>query len=115
MVGHALSSAPNIADSRRFRGLCPSASIAAREATVAVMGRTCARPGCRRSASSTLTYSYRDGVVWVDALAIESHPMTHDMCQMHADGLVVPRGWTCVDRRHSDATSPFSLATSLAV
>jgi len=78
------------------------------------MGRTCARPGCRRSASSTLSYAYRDGVVWVDVLAIEAHPMTHDMCEMHADALVVPRGWTCVDRRHGEA-SPFELASSLAV
>jgi hypothetical protein len=25
--------------------------------------------------------------------------MTHDLCDQHADGLVVPRGWQLEDRR----------------
>lgn len=73
------------------------------------MSRICARPGCRRVAQATLSYSYADGVVWVDVLTRSDHPMTHDMCVAHADGLVVPRGWTTVDRRASTTAGTLSV------
>ena len=63
------------------------------------MSRICARPGCHRHAVATLSYSYRDGVVWIEELAPEAHPMVHDLCAEHADHMNVPRGWECRDRR----------------
>ena len=63
------------------------------------MSRRCARPDCHAPASTTLSYDYPAGTVWIDGLADESHPMTHDLCERHADSLSVPRGWQLRDRR----------------
>lgn len=63
------------------------------------MSRKCARPGCGEGAISTLSYAYADGEVWIDDLAAEGHPMTHDLCGRHATRLTVPRGWVLRDRR----------------
>jgi hypothetical protein len=63
------------------------------------MRRSCARPGCHEAATSTLSYDYGDGTVWLDHLADEAHPMTHDLCSRHADTLSVPRGWVLRDER----------------
>ena len=48
---------------------------------------------------ATLSYRYADSVVWLEELAGEDHPMTHDLCSMHAGGIRVPRGWRLVDGR----------------
>ncbi len=77
------------------------------------MPRHCARPSCASAASTTLTYDYGASTVWLDHLADEPHPMTHDLCVAHADALSVPRGWVLQDRR-SSVTSLFSEARSLA-
>lgn len=63
------------------------------------MTRQCARPGCNHSASATLTYDYRGQAAWLERLAAEAHPMTHDLCEAHAERLSVPRGWRLEDRR----------------
>ena len=63
------------------------------------MVRSCSRPTCSDSAATTLSYDYPARTVWLDHLTSEAHPMTHDMCLVHADGLVVPLGWTLEDRR----------------
>lgn len=63
------------------------------------MSRSCARPGCGRPAVATLSYAYADGVVWLEDLADEAHPMIHDLCSLHADGVRVPRGWELQDGR----------------
>ena len=63
------------------------------------MSRTCARPGCNQAATATLTYEYGSRTAWLDRLSAESHPMTHDLCERHADGLSVPKGWRLDDRR----------------
>lgn len=63
------------------------------------MSRSCARPGCGRPAVATLSYAYADGIVWLDELAPEAHPMVHDLCSQHADGVRVPRGWELRDER----------------
>ena len=70
------------------------------------MSRHCARPGCGRAAVATLSYDYANGSAWLDGLAPESHPMVHDLCAAHADGLRVPRGW-CLDDRRVVASRPF--------
>lgn len=63
------------------------------------MTRHCARPGCNQPATATLTYDYAGSAAWLEKLAADPHPMTHDLCPAHADSLTVPRGWRLDDRR----------------
>ena len=63
------------------------------------VNRQCARPTCSSSAAVTLSYDYAASAVWLDALHLDAHPMTHDLCPRHADGLSVPRGWVLHDQR----------------
>ena len=63
------------------------------------MTRRCARPSCAESAQATLSYAYDDRLVWIEDLASEAHPMTHDLCDDHAAAINVPNGWECRDRR----------------
>lgn len=63
------------------------------------MARRCARPDCADGASTTLAYDYTSSIVWLASLSTEAHPMTHDLCDRHADRLSVPRGWQLRDRR----------------
>ena len=67
------------------------------------MARRCARPDCHELSTSTLSYDYPAGTVWLDLLSDEAHPMTHDLCDRHADSLSVPRGWLLRDRREPRA------------
>lgn len=46
-----------------------------------------------------MSYAYADGVVWLEDLAAEAHPMVHDLCRTHADAVRVPRGWELRDLR----------------
>lgn len=46
---------------------------------------------------ATLSYSYADGVVYLEELSAEDHPMVHDLCRPHASTVRVPRGWTLSD------------------
>lgn len=62
------------------------------------MRRSCARPGCGETASATLSYDYGAATVWLEPLAPEAHPMTHDLCGRHAERTVPPRGWHLVVR-----------------
>jgi hypothetical protein len=48
---------------------------------------------------ATLTYDYRGQAAWLDRLSPEAHPMTHDLCDQHAESLSVPQGWRLEDRR----------------
>lgn len=58
---------------------------------------------------ATLSYVYADSVVVLEDLAAESHPMVHDMCNMHASNVRVPMGWTLEDTRAPAAgTQPSS-------
>jgi hypothetical protein len=63
------------------------------------MTRRCARPGCHEEAEATLTYDYASRAAWLERLAPEPHPMTHDLCNDHAARLSVPRGWRLEDTR----------------
>lgn len=63
------------------------------------MSRQCARPGCSTTASATLAYDYAQRTSWLVPLAEERHPMSYDLCDVHADSLTVPRGWRLDDRR----------------
>lgn len=75
------------------------------------MGRRCARPGCAESATLTLSYDYRAATVWLEPLAAEGHPMTHDLCDRHAARTVPPRGWELVDLRPGAADVAAPLAS----
>jgi len=75
------------------------------------MSRTCARPGCNGAAVATLTYDYANRTAWVERLSHEPHPMTHDLCARHADGLSVPQGWHLEDRRVVEPLFRTSLAS----
>jgi len=74
------------------------------------VSRRCDRPTCAQPARATLTYNYEDGTVWLDRLANDDHPMTYDLCDRHAAGLRVPRGWRLDDRRvgSSDRLAAFA-------
>ncbi len=67
------------------------------------MSRQCARPGCSTTASATLVYDYERRTSSLEPLSDESHPMTYDLCDTHADTLTVPRGWQLDDRRRTPA------------
>jgi len=62
------------------------------------VSRTCARPGCSRTAAATLSYAYADSIVVLENLSDEAHPMVHDLCAGHAAAVRVPRGWQLEDR-----------------
>lgn len=55
---------------------------------------------------ATLSYAYGDGVVWLEELAAEAHPMVHDLCRAHAENVRVPRGWQLRDRWRADVEDP---------
>ena len=63
------------------------------------MRRSCARPGCGEPATVTLSYDYKGATVWLESLASEGHPMTHDLCARHPARTNAPRGWQLVDHR----------------
>ena len=77
--------------------------------TVGPVTRTCAKPGCDRAAVATLAYAYAEGVVWLEDLAPEAHPMVHDMCRLHADTVRVPLGWELRDVRDQGHDGPVRL------
>lgn len=52
---------------------------------------------------ATLSYAYRDGVVWLEELSPEAHPMVHDLCRLHAANVRVPLGWELRDQWSSSA------------
>jgi hypothetical protein len=68
--------------------------------TVRRMRRSCARPECSSRANATLSYDYADSSVILGPLADEPHPMSHDLCGVHADSMSVPRGWRLEDWRN---------------
>lgn len=46
-----------------------------------------------------MSYAYSLRSVVLDDLHRESHPMTHDLCEFHAEAIKVPNGWTLRDER----------------
>ncbi|MFT6761438.1 MAG: hypothetical protein ACJAXA_000080 [Candidatus Aldehydirespiratoraceae bacterium] len=64
-----------------------------------IANRQCSRTGCADAAAITLSYHYGTSQVWIDHLTPEREPHMYDMCDRHADGLSVMRGWHLDDRR----------------
>jgi Protein of unknown function (DUF3499) len=61
-----------------------------------VRTRCCSRAGCQRTATSTLTYAYRDSTAVLGPLASQPEPHCYDLCQQHAQTLSAPRGWEMI-------------------
>jgi hypothetical protein len=62
---------------------------------------------------ATLSYAYADGVVWLEELAPEAHPMVHDLCAAHADNVRVPRGWDLRDERSGPTSADGQVTLNL--
>lgn len=65
------------------------------------MRRLCERPGC--SSPTAVSYVIDNGglVVRLDSAPSADPALAGSLCQKHADGLRVPRGWTIDDRREA--------------
>jgi Protein of unknown function (DUF3499) len=61
-----------------------------------VSPRCCSRTACKRSPVYTLTYMYKESTAVLGPLSAYVDPHSWDLCEMHADRLVVPRGWDVV-------------------
>lgn len=65
----------------------------------------CSRTGCLLPAVATLTYAYSDSTAVVGPLATASEPHSYDLCEEHALGLTVPKGWEVVRHAGEFATA----------
>ncbi len=74
--------------------------------------RGCTRTGCTRPAVATLTYAYSDLTAVVGPLASFAEPHSYDLCEEHALGLTVPKGWE-VMRHVGDFPAPIPHADDL--
>lgn len=74
--------------------------------------RRCTRTGCGRSAVATLTYAYADLTAVVGPLASFAEPHSYDLCEEHALGLTVPRGWEVL-RHEGEFPAPIPHADDL--
>lgn len=65
--------------------------------------RSCRKTACRWPAAASLSFRYATKEVWLLDLSAEPDPSLYDLCPHHADALTVPKGWTSVDQRSSNA------------
>jgi hypothetical protein len=56
--------------------------------------RPCSRQTCRRPAVATLTYVYADSMAVLGPLSGAPEPHSYDLCEVHADRLSAPQGWS---------------------
>ncbi|MBW3605377.1 MAG: DUF3499 domain-containing protein [Actinobacteria bacterium] len=75
------------------------------------LDRVCQRAGCPQPASVTLSFRYDARQASLVDLLPEKHPALYDLCDAHADLLIVPRGWERLDRR-TPAADPSPIATA---
>ena len=66
--------------------------------------RRCSRPSCLHDAVATLTYVYADSTAVLGPLATYAEPHCYDLCEVHVERMVAPRGWELV-RLEPDASS----------
>jgi hypothetical protein len=74
--------------------------------------RRCTRAGCGRPAVATLTYIYSDSTAVVGPLATFAEPHSYDLCEQHAVGFTVPRGWE-VMRHEGEFPAPIPQSDDL--
>lgn len=72
--------------------------------------RLCQRAGCRQPASCTLTFRYDARQASLTDLSADRHPVHYDLCDVHANVLIVPRGWERLDRRTVRSAAPEHVA-----
>lgn len=77
------------------------------------MSRLCVRPGCDRGAAARLTYDPVGCQVWLDDLG-ERIGRDTEICMLHAQRLVVPRGWQLSDRREDQPAEATTTAATAA-
>lgn len=65
------------------------------------MRRLCERPGCSLPTAVSYVIDNAGLVVRLDSAPSADPALAGSLCQKHADGLRVPRGWTIDDRRES--------------
>ena len=56
--------------------------------------RACSRISCSEDAVATLTYSYVDSMAVLGPLAGTHEPHTYDLCELHAQRMSAPQGWS---------------------
>ena len=56
-------------------------------------------PRLRGVGAAQLRYDYAERTVWIDDMGEAGQGTMWPLCQVHADRLNVPVGWTRVDRR----------------
>ena len=67
--------------------------------------RPCSRQTCRRPAVATLTYVYADSMAVLGPLSGVAEPHSYDLCEVHADRLSAPQGWSVL-RINASADDP---------
>ena len=75
--------------------------------------RCCSRTACKRSPVYTLTYMYKESTAVLGPLSAYVDPHSWDLCEMHADRLVVPRGWDVVRLPVAPPVDPAAVADDL--
>jgi Protein of unknown function (DUF3499) len=73
--------------------------------------RLCARAGCGAPASVTLRFQPTQRQAWLVELDEHSARTQGDLCNRHADALVLPRGWELHDERAPSRTPELGDAT----
>lgn len=58
--------------------------------------RQCSRQTCQREAVFTLTYAYAQSTAVIGPLSVQREPHAYDLCEVHADRLTAPQGWSVV-------------------
>lgn len=77
--------------------------------------RQCSKPGCRGQAVATLTYDYANSTVVLGPIATSPEPHSFDFCEVHAEGLTVPRGWEVIRLQSKFEPAPPSADDLLAL
>ena len=64
--------------------------------------RFCCRVACGAEAVSTLTFDYADSMAVVGPLSFVAEPHSYDLCTLHSERLVMPRGWQVIRHKSVD-------------
>jgi hypothetical protein len=64
--------------------------------------RPCSRVNCAGEAVATLTYVYADSMAVLGPLSQKAEPHAYDLCEVHAERLSAPKGWTVLKHQMLD-------------
>jgi hypothetical protein len=68
--------------------------------------RRCSRTTCGAAATTTLTFVYADQTAVVGPLATYAEPHAYDLCEVHAQRLSAPQGWSVIRLAHEADPGP---------